>query len=106
MSEVRKKTRRDLAQTETVPEVKNLRDKIKAIGEFRKAAGTGREELNDIAEAKIDCEVKGGLMLRDIPPEWGGDRRSADFQDPQSAVPETSYQQALAEAGPRIRITA
>ena len=58
--------RRELDQAQSVAEVKDIRDKLDALRSYAKASGMNRDQMYDIAEAKVVAEHKGGRLLADI----------------------------------------
>lgn len=52
-----------IASAQTVPEIKELRDKATAMHKYLQSIGESHENQNLAAEAKIRCERKAGEML-------------------------------------------
>ena len=69
-----------LAQIETVPDAKVVRDKAEALRAVAKKVGYGLEAQNTCAEIKLRAERLGGELLKDQGfGEHGGDRRSTSM---------------------------
>ncbi len=85
--------RRELDQAQSVAEVKDIRDKLDALRSYAKASGMNRDQMYDIAEAKVVAEHKGGRLLKDI------DRGKGGRPEINSLQTATSFQQACDEAG-------
>lgn len=64
-----------LAEAETLPEIKTLRDKAEAARAYAKAANMGLDLQNRAAEFKLRAERKAGALLSRLSLR-GGDRRS------------------------------
>ncbi len=90
--EVIKHSRQELDEAKTLPEVKQLRDKIAAIRDYARASGESRERLNEFGEAKVRAECKGGRILHEI------ERQRGFAHSPHGGTNETPYQQVLADA--------
>lgn len=90
--EVIKHSRQELDEAKTLPEVKQLRDKIAAIRDYARASGESRERLNEFGEAKVRAECKGGKILKGIDRSEGGRPAKNSSHD------ETSFQKAIRES--------
>ena len=59
-------TSSEITSASDLSQIKDLHDKIEAIRGYAKASGESRERVNDIAEAKVKAEWKGGRILSKI----------------------------------------
>ena len=68
---IQRSSRQELDEAKTLPEVKQLRDKIAAIRDYARASGESLDRLNEFAEAKVRAEWKGGRILQAIQRQQG-----------------------------------
>jgi len=64
-------TRQQIDAATSIAEVKDIRDKLEALRSYARSSGQGREQINSIAEAKVEAECKGGELLAALPREQG-----------------------------------
>lgn len=73
--------KRDLEQSFSIEEVKDIRDKAESLRQYAKMAGESLIFQNYCAELKIRAERKAGELLGNTVFTKGGDRKSEDFKN-------------------------
>jgi hypothetical protein len=74
------KVSRALAHAETIPEIKEIRDKAEAVRKYAQSAALGLQAQNHAAEVKLRAERKAGSLLAKLNLR-GGDRKSINQRD-------------------------
>jgi len=84
-----------LANSRDLGEVKSIRDKAKAAGEYIQAAKLGLEAQNHAAEIKIRAEVRAGELLAELPRTQGA---RTDVTSDQPGTKLASFSETLTQA--------